>query len=59
MTVIENLQMGAIIADDPDDFDEDLEHGLHALPGAQGAARSARRHAVGRRAADARHRAGR
>ena len=37
-------------------FAEDLERVYDALPAPQGAARSARRHAVGRRAADAGHR---
>ncbi len=34
MTVMENLQMGAIIADDPAVFDEDLEKVFTLVPGA-------------------------
>ena len=56
MTVMENLQMGAIIAGDADTFDSGPRPGLHALSGVEGKARSARRHAFRRRAADARHR---
>ena len=52
MTVLENLQMGATVADG-DHFAEDLEARLHALPAAGKAHRPARRHAVRRRAADA------
>ena len=32
MTVLENLQMGAIIADDPDRFDRDLERVCTLFP---------------------------
>ena len=56
MTVLENLQMGASI-DNFAHFDEDLEQRLRAVPAAQGAQPAARRHAVGRRAADAGDRA--
>ena len=55
MTVRENLQMGAEI-DDGAHFEEDLGAGLQPVPGAGAAPRPARRHAVGRRAADAGHR---
>ena len=55
MTVYENLQMGASI-DNFAHFDEDLAARLQDVPAAEGARAAARRHAVGRRAADARHR---
>ncbi len=57
MTVLENLQMGAA-AIGFEHFDEDLEQDLRDLPGAQAPGRPARRHAVGRRAADAGDRPG-
>ena len=53
MTVLENLQMGALVANDPAKFDKDLDHVYTLFPAAQGAPSSARRHALGRRAADA------
>ena len=52
MTVRENLQMGAEI-DGGAHFEEDLARVCDAFPGAVAAPRPARRHAVGRRAADA------
>ena len=56
MTVLENLQMGATTAE-PTDFERDLERVLTLFPRLQAAPRPARRHAVGRRAADAGDRA--
>ena len=41
MTVLENLQMGAIVANDPAHFDEDLERVYTLFPAAQGAPISA------------------
>ena len=58
MTVLENLQMGAVHVD-PAHFAADLERVFGLFPRPQGARRPARRHAVGRRAADAGDRAGR
>ena len=52
MSVFENLQMGATIAD-PAHFQHDLDRVFAHVPAAGRAARAARRHAVGRRAADA------
>ena len=52
MTVRENLQMGAEI-DDGAHFEEDLAKVCGSVPGAGASPRSARRHALGRRAADA------
>ena len=52
MTVLENLQMGAS-SPTTQTLRRGPRQGLHPVPGAEGAARSARRHAVGRRAADA------
>ena len=52
MTVMENLQMGASL-DNLKHYDEDAEKVFHAVPAAEGAHQPARRHAVGRRAADA------
>ena len=52
MTVLENLQMGATVAD-PAHFDGRPQARLHAVPAAGEAHAPARRHAVGRRAADA------
>ena len=56
MTVLENLQMGAAICD-PGHFDADLTRVFALFPAPQGAHRPARRHALGRRAADAGDRA--
>ena len=39
MTVLENLQMGAIVANDPAGFARDLRARLHAVPVAQGSRR--------------------
>ena len=47
MTVLENLQMGATVAE-PAEFVSDLERVLGAVPAAQAASRPARRYAVGR-----------
>ncbi len=58
MTVMENLQMGAMLVDEKH-FDDDLEAHVHAVPAPQGAHHAARRHAFGRRAADAVDRAAR
>ena len=55
MTVLENLQMGAAITEFAH-FDEDLERVFTLFPRLKERQRPARRHAVGRRAADARHR---
>ncbi len=52
MTVMENLQMGALTAD-PTKFNEDIDKVFGAVSHPQAAPGSARRHAVGRRAADA------
>ena len=52
MTVMENLQMGASL-DNLKYYDEDVEKVFTAVSAAEGAHRPARRHAVGRRAADA------
>ncbi len=56
MTVMENLQMGSIVVRRPQRFRQGPRTGLRALPGLEETARSAGRHVVGRRAADARHR---
>ena len=56
MTVMENLQMGAIIADDADTFDQDLDQVYTLFPLLKARRVSARRHALRRRAADARDR---
>ena len=56
MTVMENLQIGAALAD-PAHFDADLERVFALFPRLKERLRSARRHALGRRAADAGHRA--
>ena len=56
MTVLENLQMGAIVAE-RDGFRARSRTHLHAVPAPEAAAAPARRHALGRRAADARDRA--
>ena len=56
MTVLENLQMGAVVAGRAD-FDAGPRKDLHAVSAPEAAAAPARRHAVGRRAADARDRA--
>ena len=55
MTVYENLQMGASVNDFAH-FEEDLERVCRRVPAPEGAPPPARRHALGRRAADARHR---
>ena len=52
MTVLENLQMGAFAAA-PEHFAADLDFVLTLFPAAEGAPAAVRRHAVGRRAADA------
>ena len=52
MTVLENLQMGAAV-DELRTFRRGPRDGVHAVPAPEGAHRPARRHAVGRRAADA------
>ena len=52
MTVMENLQMGAI-AGGREDVRRRSAQGLRAVPAPEGASRPARRHALGRRAADA------
>ena len=54
MTVLENLQMGATVAAPRISTGPGAR--LRAVPAAQAAHAPARRHAVGRRAADARHR---
>ena len=56
MTVMENLQMGAIIADDAESSTQDLDRVCALFPVLKARRASARRHAVRRRAADARHR---
>ena len=56
MTVLENLQMGAIVANDPAGFDADLQRVYALFPLLKSASQSTRRHAVGRRAANARDR---
>ena len=58
MTVLENLQMGATI-DELAHFDEDLERVFTLFPRLKERLAPARRHAVGRRAADAGDRAAR
>ena len=58
MTVLENLQMGAVDRE-PAHFDEDLERVFALFPRLKERLRPARRHAVGRRAADAGDRAAR
>ena len=58
MTVLENLQMGATVAD-PAHFDDDLERVCTLFPRLKERLQPARRHAVGRRAADAGDRAAR
>ena len=52
MTVLENLKMGAIVAD-PHYFAADLERVLSLFPILKSRQDAARRHAFGRRAADA------
>ena len=56
MTVLENLQMGAVVAG-RDELRRRSRAHLHAVPAPEGAPAPARRHAVGRRAADAGDRA--
>ena len=56
MTVLENLQMGAAI-DDYAHFEEDLASHVPPLSSPEGASGAARRDPLGRRAANARHRA--
>ena len=56
MTVLENLQMGATVAD-PAHFDEDLERVFALFPRLKRRIAPARRHALRRRAADAGDRA--
>ena len=57
MTVFENLQMGAAVNGNFENFDEDLEKMLTLLfPRIRERLQSARRHALGRRAADGRDR---
>ena len=58
MTVLENLQMGATVAD-PGHFAEDLKRVCALFPLLERAHAPARRHAVRRRAADAGDRAAR
>ena len=58
MTVLENLQMGATVAD-PAHFDDDLKRVCTLFPLLQKRMQPARRHAVRRRAADAGDRAAR
>ena len=54
MTVLENLEMGAYTrASASPDCDDDLDRVFALFPRPQGAAQPARRHALGRRAADA------
>jgi branched-chain amino acid transport system ATP-binding protein len=55
MTVRENLEMGAFQREKGRERDADFERS-YALPAAEGAAQPEGRHAVRRRAADARHR---
>ena len=57
MTVFENLQIGAEI-DGLAHFEADLERVTRLFPATERTSRAARRHALGRRTADARHRAG-
>ena len=57
MTVLENLQMGATDRRADAISTHDLERVLDAVPAPEGAHQPARRHAVGRRAADAGDRA--
>ncbi len=52
MTVMENLQMGASL-DNLKHYRRGRREGVHAVPAPEGAHRPARRHAFGRRAADA------
>ena len=57
MTVLENLQMGATVAD-PASFDEDLAHVFEFFPDPRATPKAARRHAFRWGAADAGHRPG-
>ena len=55
LTVLENLQMGAFTRSDEAGIKEDIRQGLSLFPDLEGSAQTARRHAIGRRTADARH----
>ena len=52
MSVAENLEMGAFSKRAASKYADRLDQGLHAVPAARRAQAPARRHAVGRRAAD-------
>ena len=58
LTVLENLQMGAYSRQDKAEIASDYDRVLRPLPEAPGAPRPVGRDALGRRAADARHRPG-
>ena len=57
LTVLENLMLGAFRKAARRDIDRNLALAFETFPAAQGAAAPARRHPVGRAAADAGHRA--